>query len=183
VDRSTFRGDVADAARHPLPPAPPRSDLVAAAAVFAVALATAIAAWRMDRLESQGGTLWTAPGLWPGIVALVLAALAAALAVRARRRAGALGWHAAIADDTPRVATSRFVLAAALFFVYALLLVGRGLPFWLGTGLFVAAYVLIFHDTPARPLARRLLLAAVVGVATSLVVTLVFERVFLVRLP
>jgi hypothetical protein len=27
---------------------------------------------------------------------------------------------------------------AAMFFAYALLLVGRGLPFWLGTALFVA---------------------------------------------
>jgi len=174
---------VADVPGTALPPASSRSDLIAAGAVLAFALAMAVASWRMDRLETQGGTTWTAPGLWPGIVALVLAALAAALAFRAFRRARALGWHAALADDTALVATKRFALATALFFVYALLLVGRGLPFWLGTGLFVTAFVLIFHDQTPRPPGRRVLLAAIVGIATSAVVTLVFERVFLVRLP
>ena len=167
----------------PLPPASPRSDLVAAGAALAWSLVVVVLAWRMDRYASQGGTTWTAPGLWPGIVGLSLAALAVALAVRSWRRARTIGWQAATRDDTPRATTPRFLLAAALFFVYALALVGRGLPFWLGTAIFVTAYVLIFHDDPPRPLARRALLAIVVGAITAAVVSLVFERVFLVRLP
>ena len=172
-----------DAARDALPAASPRSDLVAALAALAFALLVVVASWRMDRYESQGGTTWTAPGLWPGIVGLVLGALAAALVVRAWKRAAAIGWDAAVTDDTPRVPTRRFALAAGMFFAYALLLVGRGLPFWLGTAAFVTAYVLVFHDDPPRPLARRAIVASVIGVATALVVSLVFERVFLVRLP
>jgi hypothetical protein len=174
---------VADAPRDPLPPASPRSDAIAALAAAAFGVAVVVAAWRMDRLESQGGTPWTAPGLWPGIVGLVLAALAIALAIRAWRRAKAIGWLAAAPDDTPRVPRPRFALAVALFLVYALALVGRGLPFWLGTAAFVVAYVAIFHDDPPRAWSRRALVAAIVGIATALIVSTVFERVFLVRLP
>ena len=166
------------------PPASPRWDAIAAAAALAFATLVVVMALRMDRYESQGGTLWTAPGLWPGIVGLVLGALAIGLLARSWRRAAAIGWDTAETNDTPLVPTPRFVSAAALFFLYAIGLVGRGLPFWLGTAAFVACYVYAFYDPPAgRPRARRLALALAIGAATALVVTLVFERVFLVRLP
>jgi len=175
--------DHAGAAPIAPPPASPRSDAIAAATALAFALCIVVASWRMDRFESQGGTLWTAPGLWPGIVGLVLGALAAGLLMRSWRRAAAIGWDTAEANDTPLVPTPRFTAAAALFFLYAIGLVGHGLPFWLGTAAFVAFYVYAFHDEPARPRPRRIAMALAIGVATSLVVTLVFERVFLVRLP
>ena len=167
-----------------LPPAAPRSDALAALWLALLGGIAAAAAWRMDRFESQGGTLWTAPGLWPGIVALVLVALAASLALRSWTRARSLGWRAALADELRLVPPRRFAGAAAAFFVYALLLVGRGLPFWLGTAIFVASYVYLFHlERDQRTPLRRATLALVIGAVTALVVTLVFERVFLVRLP
>jgi putative tricarboxylic transport membrane protein len=99
-------------------------------------------------------------------------------------RGRSLGWHAALADDTVLVSPQRFAGAAAAFFAYALLLVGRGLPFWLGTAIFVAGYVYLFHlERDQRTPLRRAMLALVIGTVTALVVTLVFERVFLVRLP
>jgi len=166
------------------PPASPRSDAIVAACALAFGALVVALSWRMDRFEAQEGTTWTAPGLWPGIVGLVLAALAIFLAWRAWTRAASIGWDAAEASDTPLVPTPRFAAAAALFFVYALALVGRGLPFWLGTALFVSAYVYAFHDEPAgRSRLRRIALALTIGLATALVVSLVFERVFLVRLP
>lgn len=140
--------------------------------------------WRMDRFEAQEGTLWTAPGLWPGAIGLCIVALAAVLAVRSARRARSVGWTAADRDGTALVPTPRFSLAVALFFAYGLVLVGRGLPFWLGTTVFVAAYVFLFREWPAGTTRlRQGIVALAVGATTALVVTLVFERVFLVRLP
>ncbi|MBK6334610.1 MAG: hypothetical protein IPF60_02085, partial [Betaproteobacteria bacterium] len=43
------------------------------------------------------------------------------------------------------MAPSRFALGAGLFFVYALQRSARGLPFWLGTALFVTAFVFLFQ--------------------------------------
>ncbi|MEO8485845.1 MAG: tripartite tricarboxylate transporter TctB family protein [Betaproteobacteria bacterium] len=166
-----------------LPPAAPRVDLLSAALLAAFGVSVAIASWRMDRLEAQGGSLWTAPGLWPFALGLALVGLAIVLAVRARRRGREVGWNAHERDDTPLVPTLRFAAATALFFVYALALIGRGLPYPVGTAIFVAAYVYAFHDAPGRSTARRASVALAVGIGTALVVTLVFERVFLVRLP
>ena len=73
-----------------------------------------------------------------------------------------------------------------MFFVYALLLVGRGLPFWFGTALFVTAFVFLFqyaHRKAAGRLFRGVIVALACGVLTALIVTLVFEQLFYVRLP
>jgi hypothetical protein len=65
--------------------------------------------------------------------------------------------------------------------VYAGLLIGRA-PFWLVTALFVAAFVGSFAPDGQAP-RRRVAVALLAGVLTSVVVTLVFQHVFLVRLP
>ena len=145
-----------------------------------------VLSWQMDRMTQQGATLHTAPGLWPGIVGALLAALGGALVLRSWRRARRMGWDAAEADETDYAPVSGFALAAAMFFVYALLLVGRGLPFWLGTALFVTAFVFIFQRAQRRAqgtLVRGFGVALACGVITAAVVTLTFEQLFYVRLP
>ena len=136
----------------------------------------------MDRYESQGGTLWTAPGLWPGIIGLVLGAS------RPRCSCAHGGEPRPSAGIRRKRTTRRSCRRPASsppprFFLYGIGLVGRGLPFWLGTAVFVAtSYVYAFDDGPAgRSRSRRLAVALRSGAATALVVTLVFERVFLVR--
>ena len=47
----------------------------------------AVLSWQMDRMTQQGATLHTAPGLWPGIVGTLLAALGGVLVLRSWRRA------------------------------------------------------------------------------------------------
>jgi hypothetical protein len=81
---------------------------------------------------------------------------------------------------------SGFALAAGMFFVYALLLVGRGLPFWLGTALFVSAFAFLFQHARRQAegqVVRGIVVALACGVLTSLAVTYVFEQLFYVRLP
>jgi hypothetical protein len=94
-----------------------------------------VLSWQMDRMTSQGATLHTAPGS----VARIIGSRAGAarrehLMLRSWRRARRIGWDAA---REGRYRTTRrsesFALAVALFVIYALLLVGRGVPFWLGT--------------------------------------------------
>ena len=148
--------------------------------------AIVVMSWQMDRMTQQGATLHTAPGLWPGLVGAVLAALGGALMYRSWRRAQRIGWDDAAADDTDYAPRSSFVLAAGLFFVYALLLVGRGLPFWLGTAIFVTIFVFLFQYAQRKStsrLARGIVVALACGVLTAAIVTLLFEQLFYVRLP
>ena len=170
-------------------PVAPRTDLRGAFVWIAVGAIIVFESWRMDRLAQQGAELFTAPGLWPGVIGLMLALLGGILAWRSLTRARVAGWHAAEEDDTVYAPKSQFVLAAAMFFAYALLLVGHGLPFWLGTALFVTVYVFVFRRADRLSGGRTgttrgdLTLALTCGIATAVVVSLVFEKLFFVRLP
>ena len=167
-------------------PSSPRRDLQGGIAWTALGSAIVALSWQMDRMEQQGATVHTAPGLWPGIVGLLLALLGGVLALRSWRRARRIGWDAAQADDTDYAPRSSFALAAAMFLVYAVLLVGRGLPFWLVTAVFVAAFVFLFQHAKRkadRAVVRGAIVAVTCGALTALVVTLLFERLFYVRLP
>ena len=164
----------------------PRRDLLGGVAWTALGCVIAVLSWQMDRMTAQGATLHTAPGLWPGIVGLCLAGLGGVLMLRSWRRAERIGWDAAEVDDTDYVPPSRFALATAMFFVYGLLLVGRGLPFWLGTGLFVTAFVFVFQLAQRKAtgsVGRGFVVALTCGVLTAAAITLLFEQLFYVRLP
>ncbi|MFO1316288.1 MAG: tripartite tricarboxylate transporter TctB family protein [Burkholderiales bacterium] len=167
-------------------PSSPRRDLQGGVAWTLLGALIVVLSWQMDRMTSQGATVHTAPGLWPGLVGLVLAALGGVLVLRSWRRAQRFGWDTAEADDTEYAPLSSFALASAMFFVYALLLVGRGLPFWLATAIFVAAFVFLFQHAQRKAngtVARGVVVALACGGLTALLVTLVFEQLFYVRLP
>jgi hypothetical protein len=164
-----------------------RADFVAAIAWVAFGSAIVAGSLAMDRLERFGATVYTAPGLVPGILGALIVLLGGVLLVRSIRRGavGALGqpWSPGAAG---RAMLARSALAVGLTLLYTLALVGHGLPFWLVTAAFVFVFMLLF-DLPERrargQAARGVMLAAIVAVATSATVTLVFERVFLVRMP
>lgn len=165
---------------------PPRHDLIGGLVWTAFGCLVAVLSWQMDRMTQQGATLHTAPGLWPGIVGALLAVLGGVLVLRSWQRAQRIGWDAAPPDDTNYAPLQSAVLATAMFFVYALVLVGRGLPFWLGTALFVTAFVFLFQYAERRAqgkITRGIVVALACGVLTAAAVQFVFEDLFYVRLP
>jgi putative tricarboxylic transport membrane protein len=179
---------MADDATSLLPhekPLPPRTDLWTAAAFLMLGLGIAAIAWQMPTFKEQKGEIYTAPGLVPGIYALVICALSLWLAVRSLRR-GAL-WGVVPAREAAPEGTSnlRLALAAALCLVFCVGLIGR-MPFWLAAAMFVAAFIALFEWRPGEAAGRRLTkigTALVQGALTGIAVVLVFERIFYVRLP
>ena len=80
----------------------------------------------------------------------------------------------------------RVLLSWVLCMTYAAVLLGRGLHYWVLTAAFLFLHILLLDETervPAAPMPRRLLLAAILAPAVATAVMLVFERIFLVRLP
>jgi putative tricarboxylic transport membrane protein len=161
-------------------PASPRADLVTAAVLLALGIGIVQQAWQMPRFVEQSGTGLTAPGIVPGFHGVVIALLAAVLGLRAVGRGG---WAAGGARTTGGGDGRRLATAALLGVLYAGVLVGR-VPFWLASALFVFAFTTAFewNQGPRRRL-RRVAEAAAIGLGAGLVVTLVFERLFLLRLP
>jgi hypothetical protein len=159
----------------------PRADLVSGLGWIAFGAAVIAGAWRMERFEAQGATLYSMPGLVPGLLGAVLALLGAGLCARAL-----LG--GALAAGQPGLWPGwnpRLLGALAIMLLYALGLVGR-LPFWLATFVFVAGFIALFEWRERGAAGRRvrgLVVALACGAITSAVVSIAFEQVFLVRLP
>jgi hypothetical protein len=164
-------------------PLPPRTDLWVAATFLVFGLVVLALAMQMPTYREQRGEIYTAPGLVPALYGIVVALLSLWLGFRSIQR-GAL---TAAAPPSRREGHSnaRLALAAGLGLVFTGGLIGR-MPFWIATAVFVTAFIAIFEwqrGLDLRVRLRRLMLAAVQGVVTGAIVMLVFQRIFLVRLP
>ena len=161
-----------------------RADLVAAIVFIALGALILYGSWTMPRLEVRRINPLTAPGLVPGMLSFALIVCGVILAVRSLRARIEGGWRELGAALVSRE-TRRALIVVALVLVYTLGLVGW-LPFWAATAIFVFAFILTFElwVTPKpKPLLRSLAWAFGLAVVTAVTVTLVFERLFLVRLP
>ena len=162
-----------------------RADFVGGLAWTAFGLAIVAGALAMDRLEQFGATVYTAPGLVPGVLGAAIMLLGTVLVIRSVL-GGAIAGLAAPWRPTPegRSTRARTAISLVLMLLYTLGMIGR-IPFPIATALFVFVFIMIFDVSTAAPspVKRRLVVAALTAIVTSAVVSLVFERVFLVRLP
>lgn len=174
-------------AANTTPPPSARADLITAVLLLAFGLAIVIHSAGMPTFIDVGGKPYTAPGVVPGFLGTVIAILSLSLAIRSLLR-GALragGGKAPGFEHLPPVSLSRLAIAAVLCVGFAIGLVGR-MPFWLAVAVFVTLFIAIFEWQPDASRGRRLwrlASAAIIGVATGAAILMVFQQVFLVRLP
>ena len=137
-------------------------------------------AWRMDRLESLHINPWSAPGLMPGMLGALMILFGAALGLRALRQRTEQ-------DEADAASAPRVILAIVLCFGYAAGLLGHGLPFWLTSAAFIFVAILAFRwldrDAETPSLARLAASSAAIALGAAFAIGLLFEQVFLVRLP
>jgi Tripartite tricarboxylate transporter TctB family len=160
---------------------PATADLAWSLVWIAAGAALFAGGYGMDRLEQQHINPYTAPGLVPAALGIGIFVLGALLLVRSVRNPVAPGGASGGAASL-----SRLLLAAGLCVAYGAGLVGRGPPFWLATGLFVFVAILAFRWTELMAsggLAKGAAIAAACAIGTAAGVTLVFQELFLVRLP
>jgi putative tricarboxylic transport membrane protein len=158
----------------------PRADLITAAVLFALGIAIVTQSWQMPRFIEQSGTGLTAPGIVPGFYGAVLSLLSVVLGIRAIGRGGWAVRGAATGNAADR---RQLATAALLGLLYAGGLVGR-VPFWLASALFVFAFTTTFEwELGRQGRVRRIIEAALIGIGAGVAVMLVFEKLFLLRLP
>ena len=164
-----------------------RAELRQAIGWALLGLAVLVGSIRMDRLESQNINPYTVPGLLPGLLGIAMLFLAALLGWRAVR-AGALSPGAAVHRRIDRAIATRIALVIGLCVAFGVGLVGHGLPFWLAAAIYVSVAILAFEQPrraqEGRSISMRdILFALAVGLGAGAVITLVFQVLFLVRLP
>lgn len=164
---------------HPEPGSDPRSDMVGGLAWMALGIVILVMSWQMDRLESQDINPYTIPGLVPGLLGCGMILLSGLMLVRGARRGG----FSAHAIASPRLDWRRLGLVLTLCLGFAGVLLGR-VPFWLAAWLFVTGSILVlrWHDMADSRL-RGIVTAIAIGLCTGAAVSVLFERLFLVRLP
>jgi hypothetical protein len=145
--------------------------------LFWIVLGGAIfyASWTMDRLANLGVQPFSAPGLLPGILGVFIVLLGVAMLLRAKP-----------SSAEERIEWRRILIPLALCLGFAAGMVGHGLPFWLAAWIFVAAMIwtLQYRERNEKGDLRRLALISVtVGGAASIAISLIFQELFLIRLP
>ena len=166
-----------------------RADFWFGLGLVALGIAAAFESWRMPRLADLNVHPMTVPGLVPGMIGVVIAVLGAVLFLRAARVGGHRSSRRARSDNgaptDPVNQTRRFFITLALCLGYAGGLIGS-VPFWAATGFFVFLFVMIFEWQASRSMTGHLRAAAtamLLAIVVAAAVTVVFQQVFLVRLP
>ena len=131
------------------------------------------ASWTMDRLATLGVQPFSAPGLLPGVLGVFILILGLAMLARGKTQS----------TEDP-IEWRRIWLPLALCLGFAGGMVGRGIPFWLAAWLFVAAmiFTLQYPEEKGRP-GKLALVALTIGGGASIAISLVFQELFLIRLP
>ena len=166
-------------------PLPPRLDLYVAAAFLTLGMAIIGVSLSMPTFYERLQQIYTAPAVVPALHGAIIALLSIWLGVRSLKRGAIEQKIGNVVVVREGYSNMRLAAAALMCLVYAGGLIGR-MPFWLATILFVTAFILLFEwrrGLEPRELAKRALIALAVGAGTGVAVVLVFERLFLVRLP
>jgi len=161
-----------------------RRDFFSALGWIGLGIAILIGSVMMDRLEKQDINPYTIPGLLPGLLGIAMTILGALLAARSWRH-GLLAPAPKADASTRRAERRRLVLVLGLCLAFGVGLVGHGLPFWLAAAIFVTVAIVSLQAQQAgqRPGVRAVVTAAAIGLGAGFVITLVFQELFLVRLP
>lgn len=165
-------------------PAMIRADLLAGVFFIGLGLLVFYGSWTMDRLEVRRIQPLSAPGLVPGLLSIALTICGLVLTIRSLRTALPGGWSQ-LGRALVSPAAGRALTVMVLALVYTLGLIGH-MPFWLATGIFLFAFIMVFETwlaNPRRPLLVSLPWALGIAIVISAAVTFTFERAFLVRLP
>ena len=175
----------ADAAAHQRKISP-RGDFIAALIWIALGIATTIGSWNMDRLQKQDINPYTIPGLLPGFLGVAIIFFGVLMLFRAWRQGALVARPAVPKTAAGRAETRRLWTVLGLCIGFGGGLVGHGLPFWAAAAIFITTTITILQSaerTAANQRKRGVLTAIVIGVCAGILITLVFQEFFLVRLP
>jgi len=165
-----------------------KKDFITSIVLIAFSLSVVVLSYTMPRLERRGIDPFSAPGVVPGMIGLILLCLALILFVRSVRRGGHRLWSrggGSPAQPGARGGVLRVGMTLGLSLLYAVGLLGR-LNYSISTALYILVFICLFEYQPGQGLwnqKKTFLLALLQAVVAALLITVVFQKLFLVDLP
>lgn len=160
-----------------------RSDTIIGGFVFVLGAAILAGALAMPRFAHRSADPLTVPGITPGLLGAIILVLGALLAVRGVRRMGSEGPLNITQWPEGSVRRTGFTLTTLLLYGFGLF---GNLPFVPATAIFIFVFTVgveLMREDRAGKLATTLIGAGVLAIASSLVIWLVFSKIFLIQLP
>ena len=163
-----------------------KKDFITSIVLIAFSLSVIVSSYTMPRLERRGIDPFSAPGVVPGMIGIILFALALVLFIRSARQGGYLillprsGLERGRRGAVVRVGTT-----LVISLVYAIGLLGR-IDYTLGTLLYIFSFIVLFEYRRGDPFGRQLKVlgyAALQALIAAFLITVVFRKLFLVDLP
>lgn len=163
-----------------------KKDFITSIVLIAFSLSIIISSYTMPRLERRGIDPFSAPGVVPGMVGLILLCLALILFFRSIRNGGyRIFKNESNADITHRGAAKRVILTLIISLIYAIGFLGR-FNYLVSTLGYIFCFICLFEYQSGQPFLKQkkmFYLAMIQAVIASVLVTSIFQYLFLVDLP
>jgi len=164
-----------------------KKDFITSIVLIVFSVSVVVSSYTMPRLERRGIDPFSAPGVVPGMIGLILLALALILFIRSVRAGGYRLFSAGGESGGVRHpgAAVRVLLTLTISLVYATGLLGR-VDYTLATLLYIFSFIVLFEYRRGESLLeqRKMLIGALLqAVIAAVLITLVFRKLFLVDLP
>ncbi len=163
-----------------------KKDFITSVVLIAFSLSVIVSSSTMPRLERRGIDPFSAPGVVPGMIGLILLCLALILFVRSVKSGGYLLFSPETTQQSGhRGAARRVLLTLVISLIYAIGFLGR-IDYTLATILYVFSFIVLFEYRWTEPLNNQLKVigyALLQALIAALLITLVFRKLFLVDLP
>ncbi|MDP2791184.1 MAG: tripartite tricarboxylate transporter TctB family protein, partial [Rectinemataceae bacterium] len=163
-----------------------KADLITSILLVVFGIAIVAISAQMPTMADRNQSIYSAPGVVPGFIGVMLILLSLAMLFRSIRKKAIQEFRGGVIpkDVLAQESTRRILMTIALCAVYSFLLGKIWFP--LVTFVFIFAFILLFeYDWKAAfsTQTRKVIVAAIIGLATTALVTLVFQKLFLVNLP
>ena len=159
-----------------------KADFYTSIILMVFGITVTVMALRMPVISNQ----YSAPGVLPTILGIIITTLSFIVFIRSLMRSkGKVGISGtAVRDLLKDIGVRRIIATTVLCVGYALLLGKIWFP--IITFFFVFSFIVFFEyerKEPFKPQIKKLLMAVLVALITSVSIAVVFEEFFFVRLP
>ena len=163
-----------------------KKDFLTSIVLIAFSLSVVVSSYTMPRLERRGIDPFSAPGVVPGMIGIILLVLALILFIRSVRRGGYLILKPLSGEErVHQGAALRVGMTLALSLIYAIGLLGH-VDYTVATLLYIFFFIMLFEYGWNKPFKVRLKIlgyAFLQALIASFLITIVFRKLFLVDLP